>query len=64
MTITMTDCRAAGHCVRGIRDWFLARDLDFRDFLRNGISADIMLSFGDAQANNIVSRARERDLDG
>lgn len=64
MTVTITDCRAAGYCVRGIRDWFLAHDLDFRDFLLNGISSEVLLNFGDALANNVVSRAKDRDPDG
>ena len=64
MIVTVTDCRAAGHCVRGIREFFLLHRLDFKGFLRNGIDADVLLKLGDAQASNVVCRAKERDLDG
>lgn len=34
------DVRNAGYCMRGCRDWFARRpELDYRDFLRNGIPA-------------------------
>ncbi len=64
MIITIKDCRAAGHCPRGILAWFRVHGLDFRHFLRNGISEELFLSFGDAQAANIVFRAKERGADG
>lgn len=64
MIVTINDCRAAGHCPRGIRDWFRVHGLDFRHFLRNGIPEELFLSFGDAQAANIVSRAKGRSADG
>lgn len=52
----MTDCRRAGHCPSGIRAWFVERDLNFRDFIKNGIDVDTLLSTGDALANQVVAR--------
>lgn len=56
VTITVSDCRANGHCALGIKKWFESQGFDFRDFLRNGISADKFLATGDAYAIRIVKR--------
>ncbi len=64
MIITITDVRAAGYCPRGIRAWFVGHGLDFRDFLRNGIDEEVLLSLGDAQADRVVSRSKKRRSDG
>lgn len=61
MIITITDIRNAGHCVAGARAWAKAYDLDFRDFLKNGIDADVVLATGDAMAIQIVERKIERE---
>lgn len=61
MLITITDIRLAGHCVAGARDWFAAYDLNFRDFIRNGIDADVLLATGDALAVQVVERKIERE---
>jgi len=61
MHITITDIRAAGHCVAGARDWFKAYDLDFRDFVRNGIDAEVLLATGDALAVQVIERKIERE---
>lgn len=59
--VTITDIRLAGHCAAGARDWFKAHDLDFRDFLTNGIAASVLLATGDALAEQVVARKRERE---
>lgn len=65
MIITITDIRLTGHCVSGTRDWFKAYGLDFRDFIRNGIDAEVLLATGDALAQQVVDRKIEREsLDG
>jgi len=61
MRITITDIRNAGHCVAGARTWFGEYDLDFRDFLKNGIDADVLLATGDAMAVQVVERKIERE---
>lgn len=60
--ITVNDVRMAGHCATGIRDWFVERGLDFRDFTKNGIDEDVFLATQDANALRVVElkRARER----
>lgn len=62
--ITMTDVRNAGHCPSGTRDWFVAHNLDFRDFLKNGIATEQFLAEGDALAQQVVERKMERESDG
>jgi len=65
MLITITDIRNAGHCVAGARTWFREYDLDFRDFLKNGIDSETLLATGDALAEQVVQRKIEREnLDG
>lgn len=60
LTITINDIRACGHCVRGTRKFFESYNLDFRDFLTNGIDAETFLATGDAIAKDIVDRTRIR----
>lgn len=64
MRITVNDIRAAGHCSRGIKNWFDAQGLDFRDFLKNGIAVEDFLASGDGQARQVVERKIARDLAG
>lgn len=58
--ITIEDIRAAGHCVLGARDWFRQHGLSFAEFLRDGADAEVLLATGDALAERVVTRARER----
>jgi hypothetical protein len=58
--VTIDDVRAAGHCVRGARDWFDRHSLDFRAFIRDGIAEEIFLASGDAMAERVVSLKQSR----
>ncbi len=62
--ITVTDCRRAGHCATGIKRWFDDYDLDFRDFLKNGIDEEKFLATGDGRAHRVVELKRQRDAGG
>lgn len=53
--------RAAGICVSGARTWFPRYGLDFRDFLENGIDAQILRDTGDPLAARAVAEA-EKDI--
>ena len=59
--VTIDDIRKAGHCVKGAKAWFERHDLDFRDFLKNGIDVDELLASGDSLAEQVVRSKRERD---
>lgn len=58
--VTINDIRRAGHCVAGAKSWFSLHGLDFRGFLREGISADKLLETGDQLALDVVNRKRDR----
>lgn len=55
------DAQAAGFClVPGVRDFALRIGMDFRDFMRNGIPASVLIALGDSLADRTVAKARER----
>jgi len=60
MIIRMKDLRASGACAAGARRWFHHRNLDWHDFLKNGIEEELFLSFDDAVATRIVKEAHGR----
>ncbi|PBJ83699.1 hypothetical protein CMZ84_04205 [Lysobacteraceae bacterium NML93-0399] len=51
----------AGFCRAGARTWFRRHDLDWTDFVRNGISADALIRTGDALALALVDWARQAE---
>ncbi len=55
MKIYMSDIRNAKMCARGTRAFFILHGLDFQDFLKNGIDAEIILSTKDAMAIQLWS---------
>ena len=48
-----------GFCASGMRTWFEANGLDYRDFLRNGIPASKLEAVGDPFAMRAVEFARK-----
>jgi len=58
MKIYMSDIRKAKMCSQGTRAFFLARGLDFQDFLKNGLDEEILVQTGDAMALQVVEVAR------
>jgi hypothetical protein len=57
LIITVRDISRAGFCIaRGAKPWFRDHDLDFREFLKNGILATELAATGDAIALQVVSR--------
>lgn len=66
--VTLDDMRKAGVCpgsakAPGARDWFRDCGLDFKDFARNGIDAETLLSTGKANADvlRVIETARARN---
>lgn len=55
MIITIDDIVKAGICATGARRWFRLRGLNFRDFMDNGIDAEVLLATGDAYAQQVVN---------
>lgn len=63
--ITIDDIRKTGHCTRGAKLWFQKYGLDFRDFVQNGIEADVLLATGDQLAQQVVDAKRaKQETDG
>lgn len=59
--ITIDDVRRAGHCVKGARKWFDSYGLDFRTFLKEGISEEDFLATGDGIAAEIVMHKKQNE---
>lgn len=59
--IRIEDVRRAGHCPSGARTWFKLHGIDFRDFVKNGVRADVLLATNDAQARQVVALAEAHD---
>lgn len=57
MIITMADIRKARMCAKGTRAFFLSHNLDFQDFLKNGIDAKKLIETNDAMALQVVKVA-------
>lgn len=51
--------RRQGFCRGKSREWFQRHGLDWRDFVRNGISAEKLEATGDGLALALVDWARE-----
>lgn len=62
LIVSISHARAAGICVTGSRAWFRSQGLDFRDFLRNGIDAEVLRATGDPIVARAVAEAeREKE---
>lgn len=58
MLITVNHVRGAGMClVPGARMFFKQNNLDWKDFLKNGIDSEIVMATGDAMAIKVVEFA-------
>lgn len=53
--------KAAGinYCNSGARRWFEYHNLNWSDFITNGIAAEILIATGDAMALTVVEEARK-----
>lgn len=63
VTVTPVHCRELGYCMRSVRPWFDRHDLDFMDFVRNGIGGEKLLATNDEFARRIVKHV-EGKTDG
>jgi hypothetical protein len=60
LIITMKDVRAAKMCSSGARAFFQKHNLDWKDFLENGITAKRVAETNDAMALRVIEVARGR----
>lgn len=58
--LTVEDCRDIDFCVPGIRRRCKELNLDFRDFVKNGLPLEEMERLDDAQISRACAVARAR----
>lgn len=58
--VTMQDIRAAGMCRRGTKAFFDRHGLDWDEFRRGGVPAEVLEATGDAMAIRVAEVARGR----
>jgi len=61
LIISIGDVSRAGYCARGARRWFEEHKFDFRDVVKNGVTAEALLATGDANAVRVVEARLARD---
>jgi hypothetical protein len=54
MIITLRHARALNYCSKGMRYWFERRNINYMDFVKNGIDEEVFLSSGDTMAIKVV----------
>jgi len=60
LIVRREDLIAAQQCSSGARSFFKRHGLDWSDFLKNGIDAEILLKINDVMANQVIEQARRR----
>lgn len=60
LVVIHADMRALGYCNRGARSWFARHQLDWAEFINQGIDAEQLLATGDAMAEAVVAVAQSR----
>jgi len=64
MIVYIRDAVEIGYCVKGIKEFCKRYNIDFRDMVKNGIEADILLKIDNAMALKVVEYARNRRMEG
>jgi arsenate reductase-like glutaredoxin family protein len=60
-TVRIRHVRQANLCASGTRAWFERHNINYPDFLKNGIDAEAILALGDHFGNVVVSKAKEEE---
>jgi len=58
--VTHGDMRRLGNGNRGARAWFARHQLDWSQFIDQGLPAPLLLATGDSMAEDVVAAAQER----
>lgn len=53
-----SDLGSLGYCHRGARAWFARHELDWSDFVQNGVDIEILDSIDDAMAARLTAFVR------
>lgn len=60
MIITVTHMREYKLCMVGVRRFFENHNLDFRDFVKNGIDSSLLINTNDEMAIKVVKFAQSK----
>lgn len=63
-TVTVQDIKVLGFCNKGARIFFGKNNLDWADFVNNGVDAELLKAIGDEMALAAVAEAERRERDG
>lgn len=58
--VTLQDARSVYFCTKGVRLFFKKYNLDYMEFLNNGIDAQELINTGDSMALQVVEAANGR----
>ncbi len=58
--VTIADVRARRWCVSGAREFCRAHQLDWQQFVREGLPCSVMLATGNDMARQLVEDVRKR----
>lgn len=58
--VTRTHLDEMRYCARGSRRWFARHGLNWGEFVKNGLPAEVFEATGDAMALRLVAHAKER----
>lgn len=64
LRVFMRHVRAAGICAPGTRNFFFRNDLDWRDFVKNGIPVKTLREIGDHNALKAAEEAEKEQASG
>lgn len=60
--VLIIDATSLGYCAKGMRQFFELHNLDYLDFVHNGMDEEILIKMDDAMALAVVEEARKRRL--
>lgn len=60
MIVIYADLRACSFCSRGARDWFKRHNLNYLDFVQEGLPESVLAATGDALAMRVIEQAKKR----
>ena len=60
MIVYINDAVEIGYCVKGIKEFCNNHGINFKDMVKNGIDAEVLIKTGDAMALKVVEQAAKR----
>ncbi len=64
MIVKHCDCRTLGYCNKGLRFFFNKNNMDWSDFVKNGIDDSKLIPFNNTMINRAIEQAKKRMNDG